>query len=151
MFGQSFVKPKLSTFHTFDCPVYSLDTRLQEGQSIPKWDTRCTLGLYLGNYPRHTRTVSFDLNLTTERISPQFHVKHDEYFETISTKHDTTISKWKELAGFSKVIKEKEVTTTNLPQSRPQHSIHPITSQSEYHQQSIQPNLTDDEDLDFGI
>ena len=30
------VRPKLKTFHTFGCPVFTLDSRLEAGQSIPK-------------------------------------------------------------------------------------------------------------------
>ena len=132
VFSQSFVNPRLSTFHTFGCPVYSLDTQLQGGGTIPKWNPRCSVGLYLGNSPRHARTVSLVINLTTERISPHFHVKHDEFFETINTKHDTTISKWKELAGFSKA-QDNQVRTTNLPEVQPQ----PAANQSDSEPPSI--------------
>ena len=119
VFSQSFVNPRLSTFHTFGCPVYSLDARLQGGGSIPQWNPRCSIGLYLGNSPRHARTVSLVLNLTTGMVSPQFRVKHDEFFETINTKYNKTISKWKELAGFSKV-QDKQVRTNDLPEPRNQ-------------------------------
>ena len=119
VFNQTFVNPRLSTFHTFGCPVYSLDARLQGGCHIPKWDPRSSIDLYLCNSPRYTRTVSLVLNLTTGRVSPQFHVRHDKFFEIINTKYDTTISKWKELAGFSKV-QDKQVRTNDLPEPRNQ-------------------------------
>ena len=83
-FSQSFVNPQLSTFHTFGYLVYSLDTRLQRGV-LSQMGTRCSIGLYLGNSPRHGRTVSLILNLTTGKISPQSHVKYDEFFESINT------------------------------------------------------------------
>ena len=35
-FGRTSVLPQLKTFHTFGCPVYALDSRLQTGNSIPK-------------------------------------------------------------------------------------------------------------------
>ena len=59
----------------------------------------------------HARFVSLVLNLTTGRVSPQFHVRHDEFFETIEIKDETTISKWKSVAGFlpiAKVIKNRQ-------------------------------------------
>ena len=73
----------------------------------------------MGNSPRHARTVLLTLNLTTGRLSPQFDVKHDEFFETIHTKYDTTISKWKELAGFSK-LQDKQVRKIELPKPQTQ-------------------------------
>ena len=57
------VAPRLTTFHTFGCPVYQLRTELQNGKKIPKWDPRCHVGLYLGNSPRYSRLVSNVLNL----------------------------------------------------------------------------------------
>ena len=98
------ISPRLNTFHTFGCPVYQLSTALQNGKKIPKWDPRCKLGLYLGNSPRHSRTVSNVLNLQTGRVSPQFHVQHDEFFETIKVT-DKTLALWKGVAGFSKINK----------------------------------------------
>eukprot|EP00957_Ditylum_brightwellii_P158551 12068705-Ditylum_brightwellii.AAC.1 len=45
--------------HTFGCPVYALDTRLQTGSdSVLKWNLRARLGIYLGPSPRHARNVS---------------------------------------------------------------------------------------------
>ena len=57
------------------------------------------MGLYLGNSPRHTRSVSLVLNIQTGRVSPQFYVQLDEFFETIAL-NDRTRSKWKRVAGF---------------------------------------------------
>ena len=147
VFSQSFVNPRLSTFHTFGCPVYSLDTKLQAGGSIPKWEPRCSIGLYLGNSPRHARTVSLVLNLTTGRISPQFHVKHDEFFETINTKHDTTISKWKELAGLSK-HHDNQQSKTDLPKTPAQQSVNPSMSIPD---QSLPNTIKDEANDDFEI
>ena len=99
LFSGSQVSPRLSSYHTFGCPVYTLNTNLQSGKYIPKWDPRYMLGLYLGNSPRHARSVSLVLNIQTGRVSPQFHVQHDEFFETIVL-NDRTPSKWKRVAGF---------------------------------------------------
>jgi hypothetical protein len=40
-------------FHPFGCPTYVLNSKLQAGQSIPKWYKRARLGVYLGRSPRH--------------------------------------------------------------------------------------------------
>jgi hypothetical protein len=55
--------------------------------------------------------VSLVLNLTTGLSSPQFHVKHDEFFETVASRTGApeTISNWQSLAGFW-MIKGKHVT-----------------------------------------
>ena len=78
------VRPRFNTFHTFGCHVYQLSTALQNGKKIPKCDPRCNLGLDLENSPRHSKTVSNVLNQQTGRMSPQFHIQHDEFFETIA-------------------------------------------------------------------
>eukprot|EP00957_Ditylum_brightwellii_P190204 14478415-Ditylum_brightwellii.AAC.1 len=39
----------LTDQHTWGCPVYILDARLQDQSgSLPKWDPRSCLGIYLG-------------------------------------------------------------------------------------------------------
>jgi hypothetical protein len=96
------VAATLKDCHTPLCPVYTLNIALASGNSIPKWDTICTLGINLGPSPRHARNVSLVLNLTTGLSSPQFHVKHDEFFETVASRTGApdTISNWQHLAGF---------------------------------------------------
>jgi hypothetical protein len=55
--------------------------------------------------------VSLVLNLTTGLSSTQFHVKHDEFFETVASRTGApdTISNWQSLAGFW-MMKGKQVT-----------------------------------------
>ena len=109
------VRPKLNTLHTFGCHVYQLSTAFQNGKKIPKWDPRCKLGLYLGNSPRHSRTVSNVLILQIGRVSPHFHVQHDEFFETIAVT-DKTLALWKGVAGFSKINKlYKDLDLPSVP------------------------------------
>ena len=111
------VQTKMKTFHTFGCPVYSLNTKLQNNQSIPKWEPRAQVGLYLGNSPRHARSVSLVLNLQTGRVSPQFHIQHDEFFET-TIKNDSTIYKWKQVAGFKGILRQTKSVSTSSTTSR---------------------------------
>jgi hypothetical protein len=96
------VAANLKDCHTPLCPVYALNSILASGNSITKWDYRCRLGINLGPSPRHTRNVSLVLNMTTGMSSPQFHVKHDEFFETVASRTvaPDTISNWQSLAGF---------------------------------------------------
>jgi hypothetical protein len=97
------VRPKISSFHPFGCPVYVLDSALASGQSIPKWDNRARVGIYLGPSPRHSRSVAMVLSLTTGLVSPQFHVVFDDHYQTVRTQRPGSLfykSEWQALAGF---------------------------------------------------
>ena len=80
------VVPKLRHFHAFGCPTYILDNALQSGQSAPKWRQHSRLGVYLGPSPNHARLVALVLNPRTGHVSPQFHVKFDDFFKTVQKK-----------------------------------------------------------------
>jgi hypothetical protein len=101
-FSGSEVAANLKDCHTPLCPVYALNSSLASDKSIPKWDKICRLGINMGPSPRHSRNVSLVLDLKTGLSSPQFHVKHDELFETVASRTGApdTISNWKYLAGF---------------------------------------------------
>ena len=98
------IAPKLGHFHAFGCPTYVLDNALQSGQGAPKWKERARLGVYLGSSPNHARSVALVLNPRTGHVSPQFHIKFDDFFETVqakSTDLDTPDPDWKYLSGFA--------------------------------------------------
>ena len=82
--------PDLSTwlkdFHTFGCPVYVLDSRLQSagGPGPPKWDPWARLGIYVGHSPLYAGSVALVLNPKTGLVSSQFHVIFDDNFFTVS-------------------------------------------------------------------
>jgi hypothetical protein len=79
-FSRVQVAPHLRENHPFGCPVYALNNRLQSGNRIPKWDSRARLGVYFGPSPRHASSVSLVLRLETGLVSPQFHVRNDDFF-----------------------------------------------------------------------
>ena len=81
LFTQVEIAPKLKHFHTFGCPMYILDNKLQGNQAIQKWQARSRLGIYLGPSPNHSRSISLILNPRTGHTSPQYHVKHDDFFK----------------------------------------------------------------------
>jgi hypothetical protein len=93
------VAPNIKANHTCGCPVYALNSKLAAGKSIPKWDSRARVGLYL---PGHARNVYLVLSLDTSLVSPQFHVHHDNLFETVSPKagNTTVLSYWQKLSGL---------------------------------------------------
>ena len=88
--------------HTFGCPTYALNNKLQGGKSIPKWQERARVGIYLGLSPQHSRSVALVLSLTTGLVSPQFHVEFDDLFETVGKRagNPVTVSKWQVLSGL---------------------------------------------------
>ena len=109
IFTSSHVRPKLSHFHTFGCPVYVLENSLQSGKSAGKWNPRSRVGIYLGQSPRHARSVSLVLNPRTGLVSPQWHVKHDEMFETVINREiEDSHGNWKRLGGF--VLQNNQTT-----------------------------------------
>ena len=98
------ITPKLRHFHAFGCPTYVLDNALQSGQGSSKWKRCSRLGAYHGPSPSHARSVTLVLNPRTGHVSPQFHVKFDNFFETVqdkSTNMDAPEPEWKYLSGFA--------------------------------------------------
>lgn len=69
----------------FGCPVYVLDHKLANGQSIPKWNPRARLGMFVGFSPHHSSLVPLVLNLRTNSITPVYHLIFDETFSTVTS------------------------------------------------------------------
>ena len=113
-----FIQSNPKDFHAFGCPVYTLDSRLAGGNSISHWDARCRVGLNLGFSPRHARTVSLVLNIHTSTVSPQFHIKHDDFFESVSVGAGNMPfqSLWQSIAGFRKGAKQPQVKFSDIDQ-----------------------------------
>ena len=109
---------KLKHYHSFGCPTYILDKALQAQKSLPKWQSRAKLGMYLGPSPNHSCSVSLMLNPCTGHVSPQFHVKHDEFFKTVDGRHrnyDAPAATWKELSGLTSTQHKDAVPSTIRP------------------------------------
>ena len=106
-------------YNTFGCPVYVLNSKLQEGKPFGKWKQRSRVGVYLGQSPHHNKNVALILDRTSGYVSPQFHVKFDNYFESIMD--DTHDSEWKVKAGFisqrerEKILKNVDKIPTIIP------------------------------------
>ena len=91
------IKPKISHFRPFGCPIYVLQGKLQAGQRGPKWDKQVRIGLYLTSMQGQSHWYS--ANVTNRLASPQFHCKFDNLFET--TDHIDKVIKWQREAYFS--------------------------------------------------
>jgi hypothetical protein len=77
------IHPNVHDDHPFGCPVYVLDGGLQGLGQISKWASRSRLAVYLGHSSQHSQTVALVLSIKTGLVSPQFHTRFDDTFETI--------------------------------------------------------------------
>ena len=95
---------RLADFHTFGCPCYVLDARLQTNpKGVPKWEPRARVGIYLGRSPAHASNVALVLNPKTGLVSPQFHVVFDDDFTTVPHLRKGTVPpNWESLVQGSR-------------------------------------------------
>ena len=107
----------LQRLHVFGSPCFVLDPKLQDGKSLPKWKRRARQGQYLGVSKEHASNVANILNPTTDSISPQFHVVHDDLFTTVSNPGAMNIDdkgfdegQWRRLVigGHERYLNEEE-------------------------------------------
>ena len=123
LFVQGTIAPKLRHFHTFKCPTYILDNKLQGDKAIQKWQLRSQLGIYLGPSPNYSRSVSLILNPCTGHTSPQYHDKHDNFFEIVylgkTTNFDAPHPEWKYLARFIHQKPSQEIKEGQRAMARP--------------------------------
>ncbi|KAL7460839.1 hypothetical protein ACHAXS_001279 [Conticribra weissflogii] len=90
---------RLCNCHTWGCPCYILDSRLQTNpKGVPKWEPQAQLGIYVGRSPHHAGNVALVLNPHTGLISPQFHVVFDDDFSKVPhLRRGTVPPNWAEL------------------------------------------------------
>jgi hypothetical protein len=100
LFSSIQVGANMKHVHTFACPVFALQNALAAGNAVPMWSPRAQLGLNLGPSPMHARNIYLVLNLSTGLVSPQYHCRFNNFFET--TKYggpDVSVSStWQQLA-----------------------------------------------------
>ena len=85
VFSCAYVKPNIRHHHHFGCPVYVLDGDLQANKgSRKKWVDRARVGVNLGFSPQHSKSVALILSPKTGLVSPQFHCRYDDLFETVT-------------------------------------------------------------------
>jgi hypothetical protein len=148
------VAPNLKSNHTFGCPVYALNSKLASEKTIPKWNSRARIGLYLSPSPRHARNVYLVLSLDTGLVSPQFHVQHDDFFETVSPKsgNPAIISHWQKLSsirldGKAEKVKSKisrvRKSTSKETRVEPAASLEPDLFELE---QEVPPHVLEEDD-----
>ncbi len=94
---------RLRDCHTWGCPCYILDSRLQTNpKGAPKWEPRARLGIYVGRSPSHAGNVALVLNPVTGLVSPQYHVTFDDDFTTVPHLRKGTVPpNWADLVKHS--------------------------------------------------
>jgi hypothetical protein len=113
------VSPNPINEHPFGCPVYILAHKVQGGIKGEKWGDRSRPAIYLGNSTQYSRSVGLALSLTTGLVSPHFHAKYDDEFETVSinNKYALPDSKWQTKCHFitSKEVNAKDYHIPTVP------------------------------------
>jgi hypothetical protein len=107
VFSGTSISAEVRHHHTFGCLAYVTANAIQLGKSLPTWMSRARVSVFIGISPTHARSVSLILSLKTGLTSPQFHVKHDDYFETTDSRagrYGLPRSKCQELAGLTKKV-----------------------------------------------
>ena len=102
VFSSTRVTSNMNNKHPFGCPAYVATEEVQSSVKARKWADREKLGIYLGNSPCHARNISLILNPITGYVIPQYHVKHDDSFQTVQGDNGAReVSKmWQVLTGF---------------------------------------------------
>ena len=83
------IKPNAYEYHTFGCPIYVLNSKLQLGSiGLPKWEPHSQVGAYLDHSPMHAGSVALIINPVTWHVSPQSTVSHmrDEKYLQLGTR-----------------------------------------------------------------
>lgn len=126
MFSQAEETNEIRHFHTFGCPSYVLHSELQSGnrRKEHKWEDRARISINLGPSPRHGKSVHLLLNVTTGIITPQFHIKFDDAFDSARRGSDVHLPKslWQYKTYFRETpspVVERETTRSKGRTSAP--------------------------------
>ena len=161
LFSNSTIRPNLRHFHPFACPVYVLDDALQGRKPINRWFHRSRMAINLGFSAQHARTVALVLNPQTGLVSPQFHTKFDDFFETVNYPRNTASdpATWQTKARLkhraNKKIKRARVHTPAMEQNQemqtpPQLPKRPRTTKDTQSAAGIHDDIHDDETIRTG-
>ena len=82
---------KLQDLNVWGCPAYVLDSSLANGRQIPRWQPRSSRCQYVGSSAPHGHGVPMVLSLDTGKITAQYHVIFDNWFQTIDSNEQATV------------------------------------------------------------
>jgi hypothetical protein len=92
------ITPNPVNKHPFGCPVYVLDSKAQGGMKEEKWADRSRPAIFLDSSTQYSRSVALALSITTGLVSPQFHAKFDDEFDTVMGKQNRHIRSGKRMS-----------------------------------------------------
>ena len=94
---------KLQKLHVFGAPMFALSNKLASGGSLPKWSPQCQLGIHLGPSNEHAKNVCLVLNPSTGLMSPQYHCRFNDFFESVRFQNPklTVPTIWKSLSKLT--------------------------------------------------
>ena len=81
-------RSKLQDCHVWGCPAYVLDDKIADGKRLPRWKSRSSRCVYVGASQDHTGVAARVLSLDTGKITTQYHVVFDDWFQTVDTKDE---------------------------------------------------------------
>ena len=73
---------KFQDFHVWGSPAYVLDSSLAGGRQVPRWQARSSRCVFVGQSSKQGHGVPLVLNLDTGKITAQYHVVVDDWFQT---------------------------------------------------------------------
>ena len=76
----------LQDLHVWGCPAYVLDPAISNGHKLPRWQPRSSRSVYVGVSRQHSSVAAQVLNLDTGKITTQYHVMFDDWFQTVSAR-----------------------------------------------------------------
>lgn len=79
----------LEQLHTWGCPVYMLEDKIQEGEKPKRWESYTRTAIFLEHSSQHSNSVYLVLNPKTNQISAQYHCIFDDYFHTLRVKSES--------------------------------------------------------------
>jgi hypothetical protein len=82
-----------------------------------KWSSKAWLAIYLGNSMSHSSSVGLALSLKTGLVSPAFHAKYDDSFQTVTDVCGKYVTKsaWQVKCGFDKADAREEWLPADKP------------------------------------
>src|SRR5210317_633775 len=90
--GTTWPMSKFQDFQVWGCPIYVLDGALANGRTLPRWKPRSDRSMYMGNSLKHGHGVPSILNLSTGKITSQYHVIFDNWFQTVLATNNPPIN-----------------------------------------------------------
>jgi hypothetical protein len=76
---------RLMDLHGWEYPLYVLDSKIQQGKKLPRWEPRSWRGMFLGISQQHASEFHLVPNLGTGSVTNHCHVLFDDLFTTVTS------------------------------------------------------------------